>query len=79
MVTTVHFPFRNQFKKLQISRSYRSLNNSRIRTTAICRLYLRAYDNAHHAQFVQTVTGSRLALSRATRYVTVVHMSKCYV
>ena len=56
------FFFRNEFKKLQIGRAYCSLNNSRIRTTALCRLYLRAYDIAHHAQFVQTVTGSRRAL-----------------
>ena len=56
------FSFRNEFKKLQIGRAYRSLNNSRIKSTALCRLYLRAYDIAHQAQFVQTVTGSRWAL-----------------
>ena len=46
----------------KIGRAYCSLSNSRIRTTALRRLYLRVYDIAHHAQFVQTVTDSRRAL-----------------
>ena len=73
-VATVFFS-----KRIKTGRTYRSLNNSRIRTTSLCRLYLRVYDIAHHAQFVQTVTGSRRALSRARRYVTVIHVSNCYV
>ena len=36
------------------------------------------YDIAHHAQFVQTVTGSRRAVLRAWKYFTVIHVSKCY-
>ena len=55
------------------------MNNSRIKSTTLCRLYLRAYDIAHHAQFVQTVSGSRRALLRAWKYFTVIHVSKCYV
>ena len=48
-------------------------------TAESSRPHLRAYDIAHHAQFVQTVTGSRRALLRAWKYFTVIHVSKCYV
>ena len=70
---------KNSHKQVEFIAVRITAESGRPHYSSLCRLYLRAYDIAHHAQFVQTVTGRRRALLRKWKYFTVIHVSKCYV